>query len=848
MSLIILNVDEVRRTLSVSDASAFVVNDKNVDVVRFALMTGFADIALDEHSALRVMYQRPGETQVRAQTLTYYDTDGIRKLYDWELLSADLAEKGTLTVALCILRIDSEVEEWHTTPYQIRVLGSIHTDDSDEGDETITPTVAQRVAILESMIQRVASGAPIVVGDASEMVDTDKIYVLSTDGRWYYHNGSAWVAGGEYGAVATDTTLTQSGIPADAKKTGDEISDLKADLNAFYDEKTLDVWSLGRWASSTGNAQTQSKYIRTSKFFPTDYAQGCVSIRALTGYKFCLSAWSISDGSYVGVWTGTGFTKQSTVTHTFVKLSDVGTGYKFAISLTTTNFDTDLTTDAGANLLFKFIKTDAKFAEIDAEISDIEEDVETLQSAINRTVTPELKYSLAVINGSGIKVNYKYRVISSLFEVKSGDYIDVDSGYTANLTIYSAPQINSSVFVKQISMSDHRITADASGYGVVQISSDAEWSGPTSVVLPDTSYSAHMQVNIITSAFDVVDTVEDDLDRTRTYNDATDLFSCLRDVAKDWHFPFIDTTETGFGANHQIPNTAKTWSQSGTKDLTQKDAWMSDGTHLYRGVGTTDIYGLTIAQQLALVSPSFHDGEVSSVAPYWTGKRFLWMGTSIPAGSDPEAGEGTGATYPQLVATYLGATVTNIARGSSCVRANASDGMYTGFYFSHFLRSFTRMVDEADAIEDDWANIYPNIANAPSSLTAEQVQTMKSLSFENLLVPYLDGTNTTPDLFVIDYGHNDVRPKGIDGKRDLWIKPTAANIQSGLLAEDTYMTANNYANLKLAFDSDLSGITDMSAFAASVNRNCLQGALNFLITVILSYNPYARIIIISDYN
>ena len=219
MSLIILNVDEVRRTLSAS-GGAFVTHDKEVDVVRFAINTGFTDVILDEHSALRVMYQRPGESQVRAQTLTYYDTDGLRNYYDWQLLNSDLAKKGTITCALCILRTDSEVEEWHTTPYQIRVLGSIHTDDSDEGDETITPTVAQRVAVLETMIQRVASGAPTVVSSTSAMTDTEQIYVLSTNGNWYYHNGSAWVAGGEYGAVATDTTLTQSGIPADAKAVG----------------------------------------------------------------------------------------------------------------------------------------------------------------------------------------------------------------------------------------------------------------------------------------------------------------------------------------------------------------------------------------------------------------------------------------------------------------------------------------------------------------------------------------------------------------------------------------------------------------------------------------------------
>ena len=108
------------------------------------------------------------------------------------------------------------------------MLGSIHTDDSDEGDETITPTVAQRVAVLETMIQRVASGAPVVVGSVSDMTDTAQIYVLSTDGNWYYHNGSAWAAGGEYGAVATDTTLTKPGMPADAKAVGDVLAEMSA--------------------------------------------------------------------------------------------------------------------------------------------------------------------------------------------------------------------------------------------------------------------------------------------------------------------------------------------------------------------------------------------------------------------------------------------------------------------------------------------------------------------------------------------------------------------------------------------------------------------------------------------
>lgn len=100
---------------------------------------------------------------------------------------------------------------------------------------TTTNRLQDRVANVENVIQGLAGGAPIVVSSVSEMTDTEQIYILSTDGMWYYHNGTAWVSGGEYGAVATDTTLTQSGAPADAKVVGDEIADLKADLDDLDD-------------------------------------------------------------------------------------------------------------------------------------------------------------------------------------------------------------------------------------------------------------------------------------------------------------------------------------------------------------------------------------------------------------------------------------------------------------------------------------------------------------------------------------------------------------------------------------------------------------------------------------
>ena len=74
------------------------------------------------------------------------------------------------------------------------------------------------------------------------MTDTDKIYILSTDGKWYYYSATAedWVIGGTYGGVPTDTTLSIQGSAADAKTTGDAITE----LNERLDQQTETIEDL----------------------------------------------------------------------------------------------------------------------------------------------------------------------------------------------------------------------------------------------------------------------------------------------------------------------------------------------------------------------------------------------------------------------------------------------------------------------------------------------------------------------------------------------------------------------------------------------------------------------------
>ena len=84
-------------------------------------------------------------------------------------------------------------------------------------------------------------GSPLVANTVSMMVDTSKVYVYTgsesgyTSGNWYYYNGSEWVSGGVYNAVAVDLddTLTISGKAADAKAAGDVLSDLQDQLDHY---------------------------------------------------------------------------------------------------------------------------------------------------------------------------------------------------------------------------------------------------------------------------------------------------------------------------------------------------------------------------------------------------------------------------------------------------------------------------------------------------------------------------------------------------------------------------------------------------------------------------------------
>ena len=102
----------------------------------------------------------------------------------------------------------------------------------------------------EFAIAKAQVGTPLTAANAAAMTDHNKIYVYVGDpaetgyttGNWYFWNGSAWESGGVYNSTAlqTDTTLSIAGMAADAKVTGDDITDLKNALTKFFALKNSD--------------------------------------------------------------------------------------------------------------------------------------------------------------------------------------------------------------------------------------------------------------------------------------------------------------------------------------------------------------------------------------------------------------------------------------------------------------------------------------------------------------------------------------------------------------------------------------------------------------------------------
>lgn len=113
-----------------------------------------------------------------------------------------------------------------------------------------------RVDGLQAQLEAFATNPPVVVTSAGDMTDHDKIYVLTTDNKWYYWNGSAWTVGGSFISDASIDTIDYY-----TKTTNTGTSANMLNPYTCLDNKSI--------ASADGSVSTNNSYWITD-FIPID--------------------------------------------------------------------------------------------------------------------------------------------------------------------------------------------------------------------------------------------------------------------------------------------------------------------------------------------------------------------------------------------------------------------------------------------------------------------------------------------------------------------------------------------------------------------------------------------------
>ena len=68
----------------------------------------------------------------------------------------------------------------------------------DEEMNLFKQSINASIQVIDTKVDAATSGSPLAAADVSGMTNTSRIYVNTTDGNWYYYNGTQWTIGGQY--------------------------------------------------------------------------------------------------------------------------------------------------------------------------------------------------------------------------------------------------------------------------------------------------------------------------------------------------------------------------------------------------------------------------------------------------------------------------------------------------------------------------------------------------------------------------------------------------------------------------------------------------------------------------
>lgn len=117
---------------------------------------------------------------------------------------------------------------------------------------------------VDTKVNAVSRGTPTPVSSVDEMTDTTKTYLLTTDGYWYYHNGTSWVQGGVYQATNVEDNSITTNKLANNSVLACKTNFIKQGKNIFNKDEVVE----GHYVDPSNNAYGSNTYFCVSDYVP----------------------------------------------------------------------------------------------------------------------------------------------------------------------------------------------------------------------------------------------------------------------------------------------------------------------------------------------------------------------------------------------------------------------------------------------------------------------------------------------------------------------------------------------------------------------------------------------------